>query len=161
MNKQKKGAILILTGEVHSGKSTALLKWVDGKSVSGFITPTISGKKVLFNVISGEISLYELLEPNEASIKIGDYFLEKNAFTEANNIIRNAITQPTEWMVIDEIGKLELNGEGHHKIFTELLANWKRNMLIVVRESLLNDFIEKYQITNPYIVTKLLLENYK
>ena len=149
-NKQQK--IFLLTGAIQTGKSEALLNWSLGKNIAGFITPTISEKKVLYNILTGEKTIYQVSEADSNSIAIGNYFLNKNAFTIANKIILDAIEAKKEWIILDEIGKLELNGEGHDAILLFLLANYNGNIILVVRDNLLEKVIEKYKIIEPIII---------
>ena len=62
-------------------------------------------------------------------------FFSKNNFDKAIQIIRNAIDKPG-WLIIDEIGPLELRGEGFSEVLKEVLIRRKENILLVVREGL-------------------------
>ena len=155
--KSKRQKIFLFTGAVQTGKSEALLQWSFGKNIGGFITPTVSEKKVLYDILTGEKTAYQVEETDDNTIVIGRYFLDKNAFSIANKIILDAIEVEKEWIVLDEIGKLELNGEGHDATLLFLLSNYDGNIVLVVRDSLLEKVTEKYKIVEPVIIYNIEL----
>ncbi len=161
MSKTTKYKTVILTGPIHSGSSAALKEWVKGNDACGFINPTDSGKKLLQDVRTGETIIYERLDTDAGTIKVGPYSLCRDAFIKAKEIFKVAINHPAEWLVIDEIGKLELLKEGHHSLLVDALKLWKYNLLIVVRDSLLQDVIKKYGIKKPVIINKEQLNEIK
>ena len=155
--KNKQQRIFLSTGAIQTGKSEALLQWSIGKNIGGFVTPTVSEKKVLYDILTGEKTVYQLDEANNNSISVGRYFLDKNAFRVANKIILDAIEAEKEWIVMDEIGKLELNNEGHDATLLFLLNNYDGNIVLVVRDGLLEKVIEKYKIVEPAIIYNIEL----
>jgi nucleoside-triphosphatase THEP1 len=160
MSNAENSNTYLLTGPVQSGKSAALMSWVEGKSASGVITPTIFGVKVLVNVSTGELFPYQNTVPEAGTVSIGKYHLFAEAFVSARNIIQNAWQNDDRWMIIDEIGRLELNDGGHHTVFAETLSRHKRNLLIVVREVLLKDVIEKYGLGDGIVIKRQQLLNF-
>ncbi len=159
MSKNEKRRIVILSGPVHSGNSGALMQWIDGKSVTGFITPTFNNIKLLYNIETGENSNYEMNTSGDSSIEVGKYQLCKESFEIANTIVRNAIQQPNKrWLVVDEIGKLELKEEGHHSLILKLLAHWNNSLLFVVRDYLLEQVIREYDLKDAEIIDQQKLK---
>lgn len=158
MNPNNERKIFILTGAVHSGKSGALVHWVDGKPVCGFITPTINKKKVLLNVATTLVHPFEVDSHSNNAVHIGKYFLDNRAFEIAANIVTEAIANPLDWFVFDEVGKLELAGNGHYKSLMHLLNNWQENLLLVVRDQLVNEVISTFKLENATLIDKQTLE---
>lgn len=68
-----------------------------------------------------------------AVLSVGRFQFSKNNFDRAIGIIRDAIPQDG-WLIIDEIGPLELKGEGFHDVLKEVLGGRKGKLLLVVRE---------------------------
>lgn len=153
--------IIILTGPVQTGKSGALLKWVSQNDAGGFITPTISGKKMLHNILSGESIPFEIPETTTGSIQIGIYTLDENAFVTADKIIAESFALQKQCIVIDEIGKLELQGKGYNKMLTNLFKTRNINLLLVVRDTLVDAVITKYKIEHPTIIYKHQLKDFQ
>jgi nucleoside-triphosphatase len=155
----KVGKVFIFSEEVQSGKSAMLVKWIEHKSVTGFLTPTVDYYKVFFNIQNYTIRGYEV-DPSNDAIEVGNFFLSKEAFVEAKKIVKIAIKQNNkQWLIMDEIGKLELEGYGHHDVLLDVLKNWKNCTLLVVRDYLLDEVIKKYNITNPTIIRKSDISN--
>jgi nucleoside-triphosphatase THEP1 len=72
----------------------------------------------------------------------------------------HALDQNPGWLIIDEAGKLELDGKGFYQSIKEAVAMYDDegttgNLLIVVRESLCNEVISFFNIKNYRIVTRL------
>jgi nucleoside-triphosphatase len=158
--KEAESKIIILTGAIQSGKSEALRKWIIDKSVCGFITPTLGNTKKIFDLSSLKTYPYEVSRENVDSFKIGKYFLSKKAFKIADTLVSDALIKQKEWFVLDEIGKLELNKQGHHNSVLTLQKYWKANLLFVVREGLVERVIKTYKLKMPIVIEKENIENY-
>ena len=86
-------------------------------------------------------------------LKIGNYRFSKEVFSWGQSILLNAIKKKSEWLVIDEIGPLELEGSGLEPAITEILKerdNYNGEILCVVRDTILDKFIEYYGIGKDY-----------
>lgn len=153
MSKQN-NKIVILTGPIHTGKSKALLQWVKDKEAAGIITPTISNRKKMFDVASKVTHPYQEDVATVDNIQIGKYFINKKAFEITATIVHKSVLSPQKWFILDEIGKLELDKKGHHKIIEKLLATWQYNLLFVVREELLEQAVAHYNLANIEIIEK-------
>ena len=147
-------SIFILSGSVHSGKTTRLIKWLkDKNNVQGIISPIINGKRYLVNIQSDEKRKLEIesFSSQENVIKVGKYIFDKSVFEWACEIILDAIKSNPDWLIIDEVGPLELQGEGLakavNKVFSENVSLLKTNVIMVVRERLLNDFLNHYNLS--------------
>jgi nucleoside-triphosphatase THEP1 len=157
--KDQNRKILILNGDIQTGKSSALMNWIKNKNAGGIITPTVNGKKQLYNILTNEYQPYELDFAAENSLVVGNYFLDKKAFTETKKIVADSIKQEKEWIIIDEIGKLELDNKGNHETVQYLLDNFNENLFLVVRTSLVDKVIGKYKLENFTIISKEELIN--
>ena len=148
----------ILSGSVHSGKTTRLIKWLkDKNNVQGIISPIVNGERYLVNINSDEKRKLEIDSGSsqENVIKVGKYIFDKSVFEWACEIILAAIKSNPDWLIIDEVGPLELQGEGLakavNKVFSENVSLLKTNVIMVVRERLLNDFLNHYNLTEKDI----------
>jgi len=126
--------IVLLTAPIHSGKTTSLIQWSDHNNVHGILTPVVEGKRVFMNAQTNEQFAMEAIG-NEETILVGRFTFSKTAFEKAIGIIRAAIYKEG-WLIIDEIGPLELRGEGFHDIVKEVLMKRKDKIILVVREGL-------------------------
>lgn len=81
----------------------------------------------------------------EETLTIGKFVFSKAAFDKAIQIIHNAITKEG-WLIIDEIGPLELKGEGFCDVLKEVLIQRNNKLLLVLREGLLQPTKEYFGI---------------
>jgi nucleoside-triphosphatase len=143
--------IYILSGEIQSGKTTRLREWLkDKKNVCGFLTPVIAGKRQFFDI---EKNVYFNMEADEADrdiISTGKFIFSKKAFDAAEKIIEGGLNKNAGWIVIDEIGPLELRGEGFSMLLKKILQTEERNynLVVVIRRSILDDAIKYFNIRN-------------
>lgn len=144
--------IIVITGNIHSGKTTFLQKQILGREdVEGILTPKINGKRYFQNIATQEIFEMEDETKTQDSICIGKYFFNKYSFNNANDIIKKSIK--SNYIVIDEIGPLELNGEGLYSAFIEVLhnINESQKIILVIRESILKTVFSKFSIQNKIL----------
>ena len=146
--------IFIYTGPVHTGKTTRLMQWAASQNkIDGIFQPVIDDKRFIYHIASRTLKMLEMpaKTSNKQVIKIGKYHFSQETFSWAQNILLNCLEKDLEWLVIDELGPLELDGNGLEpaisKIFTEY-EKIKGNILCVVRDSILENFIEHYQLKN-------------
>ncbi len=66
--------IYILSGKLHSGKTTLLENWVDGKNISGFLSPVINEKRHFLNLKSHE---FRQLEVEFSNLKLENIILKE------------------------------------------------------------------------------------
>lgn len=84
-------------------------------------------------------------------LPVGRFTFSKANFKKAIQIIRDAVNKEG-WLVIDEIGPLELSGEGFAELLQEVLALRKEKLVIVVREGLAGQVKEKFGLDNISIL---------
>lgn len=84
---------------------------------------------------------------------VGSFSFYVSAFERANAVlVEQAMLQP-DWLVIDEIGKLELRQKGFYSGLISILQTRKPNaLLLVVRDSLLSDVIATFKLSAAKVV---------
>jgi nucleoside-triphosphatase THEP1 len=163
---------ILITGHKGAGKSTLcwqVLKYlyIQGIKAAGVIT--LQNDKKWFYVISSKLKIPFEARENENYIPIGQFRVHKeNLEKTISNILSNI---NCEFLFIDEIGFLELQGEGYYPILDAAISREKNN-IFVVKKRILDNFQELYprtksyqvisvtnrQITEPYEKIKLLIE---
>lgn len=143
--------IQILSGPIRTGKTTRLMKWAaNKKNVDGIFQPVVDSKRFIYHISSRTLKPLETdLEIN--SIKIGKYFFSKETFQWAQNQIIHSLSTNIDWLIIDEIGPLELQGAGLEPTINKIIneaENLKANILCVVRDNLLAEFLSHYGLEN-------------
>ena len=158
--------IYILTGAIRSGKTTALLHWSKSRNdVDGLLCPDdANGKRYFLKLKNKTIFKLEAEAETEAIVTIGNFKFLRSAFNEANDylILEASKTEP-KYLIIDEIGKLELKNEGLHVSTKALISQFKSNdnthLILVVRDYLLDAVLEHYGITECSILNTEDLKN--
>lgn len=147
------GNIYLLTGPIRTGKTTRLTSWLEGREASGILTPDREGirwMKLLSNhlwipfEVEGETDL--------PIVEIGRFRFYADAFSQAKTEFQQAVERQAPWIVVDEVGKLEVKGKGLEPAVTMLVAasqsgRYTGNLLLVVREELMEKVLEKWGIT--------------
>ena len=85
------------------------------------------------------------------------YSFNKDGFTFANNIVESALEKGVKCFYLDELGHLELKGEGFANILRRLLKE-KIDLVLVIREALLEQMCKTFEI-NDYTIIRPNLKN--
>ena len=146
--------VFILTAPIQSGKTTSLTEWIRNKTnVAGILTPVINGKRVFQNIKTGEQFPMEAVPGESEVLAVGRFVFSRKNFNEAAEVIRNAINNPG-WLVIDEIGPMELTGNGFSDILKEVLIRRNDKLLLVVRDK--EDMAERvkqyFNLSNTVVI---------
>lgn len=148
-NEKKKPRchLKVLTGRVHSGKTTFLLKEIRVRSGQGL---RINGILSLAFFEGEERRGYDALDldtgdrfpllrtpPREGWIRVGPYGMVPEGFRSAEAAVMGV--QDADLTLIDELGPLELAGGGFWPCLQQLRAQ-ERAILAVIRETLIGPF---------------------
>lgn len=145
--------IYILSGNIRTGKTTALLEWSKGREdLDGVLCPDASdGKRYFLKIKSQEIVPLEVSIDSNEVITIGNFRFLKSSFKTANEfLISTKLIRNSKYLIIDELGKLELQNEGLHEAAKKMIPIYEsdknHHLILVIRTSLLEDIIQKYKI---------------
>ena len=139
--------IIILTGEVQTGKTSFLQQFCDQRNkVAGILTPIVNGERMFYDISE---KVFFKMEANEAEEKlaVGKYLFSATAFKKANTILVNAGKHSDiDYLIIDEIGPLELKQhKGLYESFTTILSStFNYTLIIVVRQALVEETISVF-----------------
>ncbi len=154
-----KSKIFILSQPVQSGKTTRLQKWLQNKDAAGILTPNVNGKRVLNDI--AEKKYYELeLNENADGIKVGKFVFSNVTLDIAKSILRKQKNVGHDWLIVDEVGKLEIErNEGLEPVITELISYFKMedvngNLLLVIRDYLLETAITYYDLQDAIVLDR-------
>ncbi len=149
------GEVYILTANIGSGKTTSLLNWsVQRDDVYGILTPVISGKRIFMDAHTKEEFLMEATEGEQDTLKVGRFVFSKTGFDKAEQVITKAMDKPG-WLIIDEVGPMELRGEGFYPVIKETLQTRTGKIIIVVREGLSEPVKEKFNIPGAKLISSI------
>jgi nucleoside-triphosphatase THEP1 len=141
--------IHILTAGINEGKTSLLHNWASKRNdVYGILTPKENGKRFFLDINTGDQFDMEAVSEEESTLEIGRFVFSKIAFDRAIQILRKAATEKEGWLIIDEVGPLEISQNGFHEFLKEILADKESSLkiILVVRKPLVDDVITIYGI---------------
>jgi nucleoside-triphosphatase THEP1 len=149
--------IRILTGPIQSYKTTTLRTWVDQRTdCGGFLSPDVGGVRQLYHIRTKELVKWQHIEPQPGDVMIGRFAFDPGGFTSGITWLEEDFYDPlTKFIILDEVGPLELKGLGWHPwLRSNLPFNPEKTLILVVRSSLVEEVINKYQLENIDVVEK-------
>lgn len=154
--------VKIVTGRINSFKTTRLLNYyLENNKGDGFIAKKIMNDSLVYGYNLQRLSTGEEIpfvirdiywnESSKIIYKLGPYCFYEEAFDYIDNIIDDFIKKGINPVYLDEIGVLELNGQGFDKALKRLiLANM--DLCLVVRSDLLDKVCERYGFKEVEII---------
>lgn len=133
-----------------------MIKWIESMpkgSVAGVIAPDENDSRWIEDISTGERHMLtaDINTPDARIIEIGRFRFDQASFRWAHRVLRAGFEAVPEWLVFDEIGYLELQGQGLEPAVRRIL-NWNRRiastkLLWVVRSELVPEVIEYYGLS--------------
>lgn len=154
--------IYIFSSPVRTGKTTGLQQWIKNREqVAGILTPDVEGKRMLYDIGSKKFTLLQV--DNDfpgAKISIGRFIFSADVIQQARQILMNA-SGKEEWLIIDEVGKLEVyQNAGLEPAISAIIEKYRLNsgfgnLLLVIRKEILSDAIKKYNLQAAIVLEDL------
>jgi nucleoside-triphosphatase THEP1 len=142
--------IFILTGPVHSGKTTLLNKVVRELKRQKYTVGGFLSEPILKNEENVGYDLFDLREERSFPLirrtgekkwqKIGSYFFIPQGLAKAEKIILGE--KDVDILVVDEVGPLELSGKGFWPALKQVIFDPLSIYLLVIRINILEDFLK-------------------
>ncbi len=148
--------IHLLSGAIHSGKTTYLLEYAaKHQNCGGILTPVKEGKRFFYDLKAKEYKPMEAEINEQQILQIGKYTFSQNSFNWAIEKILIHASLGCDLLIIDEIGPLELQDKGFAAVVTQLLhsENPVSNLLLVVREQLVHQVCSHFKIKEQEITS--------
>jgi len=148
--------VYLITGKLNSGKTTKTIElFSQYPKGEGFVSvKTMNGLEVVkFDLVKLSTSEKRVLAyktpyyQNQylSTTRLGEYYFQDETFLWAESEIDLAMSTKKEPIFIDEVGLLELNGQGFYSIIQKLIQAdyW---CYIAIRDTYLPRFVELFQI---------------
>jgi len=156
-----KPPIVNITGEIHQGKTT-FVKHLIGNlqkkniQIVGFLSVGFdeNGERKSFSLLDiKEGNMTELCtkEIHNEWVKYGPYYFNPEGIKHGNSILSIDKLPGVQLIIIDEIGPLEINGQGWSSSIEKITASSDIPQLWVVRKSLVKKIARKWNTGNVYI----------
>jgi nucleoside-triphosphatase THEP1 len=147
--------LTIITGKKHSGKTTKLLEIISELKLEGRICAGLIAKGTfvenkrnsftLLDIESNKTCEFMSTVKNDEFQKIGKFYINPKGISFGNMVLNSSINSFAEYIVIDEIGPLELEGNGWSENLERLLKTNKK-LIIVVRQGFVETICKKFEI---------------
>jgi nucleoside-triphosphatase THEP1 len=154
--------VFIITGEPGSGKTTFLLKLIEelrGKSLSiaGFAALSVpedgpSGSFNILDLVSGMMLPLASRRFTKGWHQYGNFYFNPEGILMGKNILEDPKITDNDLIVVDEIGPFELEGQVWADPLTRLLTRQCCSVLLVVREPLVGQVIQKWNLEEAVIM---------
>ena len=142
--------IFILTGPVNSGKTTFLKRVIEELKkqqvkMDGFLSEGIvkDQEKIGYDLVDlrvGKSVPFIRKTGQQDWQRVGPYFFIPKALSRAKKIILRS--REEEILVVDEIGPLELSGQGLWDALEQVIFQRLQKYLFVLRREILEDFLK-------------------
>jgi nucleoside-triphosphatase THEP1 len=154
------GKIIILTGDIQSGKTNLCRELVqkakeEGVKLTGLLSPAVfhEGEKTGIDVINlknwERRHLAVLKEKNQTGLETKRWSFYPEIVQWGNQALINAV--PCDLLVVDELGPLEFNrGEGWIAGLEAVDSGSYQSALVVVRPSLLKTAGQRWKISQVF-----------
>ena len=103
---------------------------MDGESVSGYD---------LLDLRSGRRRSFLRREGSPEGMPVGQYVMNPDGLTAAEKILGRCAS--SDLLILDELGRLELEGKGVWPAARPILTDDRRESLVVIRETLLDSYL--------------------
>ena len=146
----------ILCDQIQTGKTSALndsLQYL--RPCMGFICPDINGTRMMVELQNMKMHDFQIKKPIfSGDLKIGRFAFLGSTFKLAQNILNQIPNDFEGNVIIDEIGKLELQDSGLEPALGHFLnrQNTSYTLILVVRDYLLDQVKEKYNLQNSLVL---------
>jgi Protein of unknown function, DUF265. len=134
--------------------------------IGGILAPDVDERRMIYDISRDTYHEFQVgsEQRSEELVEICKYRFLKSGFDLSIDILKRTLEENNEWVVVDEVGKLELQQdtglepELKHIIEYHKQNNANTNLILVVRDYLLNDAILKYELLEPIILNKEFFE---
>jgi nucleoside-triphosphatase THEP1 len=160
-NQEKRTKVLFIIGTQGSGKTTLLSNLIDkfknrGIRPAGILAPGYwsNGHRSGFDIVNIKTNEKAVLcntDSDEAVQQIGQFYFKQKGIDLGKKALDGNNLENTDVFIIDEIGPLELRGEGWSKELEVLLNNNVNSILLTARESIFDKILEIWSIKPEFV----------
>lgn len=151
--------VVIVTGAIGIGKTTVCEKVIKiaqmyGYSCGGIITyKTRDEDIVIKNIRTGTTSDFASTSNIYDGPRTQKYFFNPEGIEFGIQAIEKGIS--SDVLVVDEIGQLELSGEGFTNVIEQINSCKIKNCILVIRKTLLSDFLPRLGVRTSVFETTI------
>jgi nucleoside-triphosphatase THEP1 len=154
--------MIIINGYKNQGKTTQVKRFIDffhkkKKSFAGFYSEKVikDNNIVGYDIVTipdKEKFKFLRMIGSEKQQRIGPFYIDDFALAEGVIQIKKAIINQVDYLIIDEVGKLELTNKGWYAALERALSQFKGEIILAVRTEFVEKVIQKWQLKNVQIL---------
>ncbi len=147
--------VIVVTGEIGIGKTTVCDKALKMLQSAGFICggiltyKAVDGSLTVLDIQTGERKTLASAHDRSRGPRTGKYFFSVEGIEFGLKAIERGIT--SDVLFVDEIGYLELYGDGFARSLELIKAQKPKNSILVIRKQLVHAFLARLG-DNPSIL---------
>lgn len=151
--------VIIVTGAIGIGKTTVCRKVLkiarsQGYSCGGIITHKTQNEDIIIkDVQTGEIRMLASTSNRYQGPRTAKYFFNPEGIDFGIEAIDRGAT--SDILMVDELGHLEMNGEGFTKVIEKIVDGQVKTCILVIRKELLSTFLPKLGATTSVFETTI------
>lgn len=153
--------IFIVTGSVGEGKTTRIREIVEALrnqniSISGILSPRImeNGTTIGYDILdiaTNERAAFLRKAEDEKLPQVGSYHILTEGIKTGCKALRHS-HENNQLVVVDEVGKLELNNKGWADDLNHLLNGSGHNLILSVRDRFMEEIIDRWDLQDYTIM---------
>ena len=153
--------IFIVTGSVGEGKTTQIHKIVEALkeqniSIGGILSPRIVENGItkgydILDIATNERVAFLRRTADKRSPQIGSYSILPEGITRGCKALEHSQNN-NQLVVIDEVGKLELNNKGWAENLNYLVHGSKHHLILSVRDRFMEEVIDRWHLMDYTIL---------
>ena len=136
--------IIIITGAIGVGKSTVCRKLLEicrswGYTCGGVLTSNRGDSLIIEDILIGKEEIFASTRNIYSGPRTLRYYFNSAGIEFGIKAIENGAK--ADFLFIDELGRLELNGEGFIHVLKIISQGHVKNCILVIRKELLPNFL--------------------
>jgi nucleoside-triphosphatase THEP1 len=154
--------VFIISGSVGEGKTTYARNLVEifrqnNIAAGGIISDRVMKDSVttgydIVDVLTGKRHIFLRQDEECGKEKIGKFNISADGLAAGISALNSPGLTDCQIIVIDEVGLLELNGNGWAEMVEDLLNNKDHHILLTVRDIYIDPVVKKWDIQDPVII---------
>ena len=155
--------VVLVSGARNAGKTTflkQLLHWLreQGHDPAGILSLKVWNKGQLegydlFDVASRKHIPLLRTSPGDGQEMIGNYYICRQGFVLGQRALLRAAVQHQPIVIVDETGRLELQGGGWAEAIDTLVNQPGMLLVLCVRDAFVDEVIRKWKLKNPRLIS--------
>lgn len=148
---------IIVTGSIGVGKTTICKKVIELAGSLGYICGGVITYKtrdddiIIQDVRTGETKTLASIRDIYQGPRTSKYCFNPEAFDFGNEAIEGSIS--SDITVVDELGYLELQGQGFSRVVKQVTAGTFKHCILVIRSDLLSSYLSRLGVETTVFET--------